>query len=228
MSKWVKAAYTREEADREGVRYKDWRDPEADGGDYVVSDDDVVVKVKRAYYLRNSPNNKAFRRVCWTVLGGFAQDRLKPLYLKDRLREYDKRGFVGEERQTRRFKELTNPQKNWAKMVLNGADPILAAQAVWPEKSIPALKLRIKNITSSRAFTKFIGEEMTNELEKAGITKSYIALKLKELIEHGRDTTRLKAIELALNYYKEKADVASEEHYEFEEPAWMTNEAGPV
>ena len=184
--------YRQEEADKEGIEYKYWKD--ATQGDYAVSDDGYVAKViSRREYDSNHDIKNIYIRFPW----GYTF--YNPKYPTKKLKASGRKSnttFTGKSRI-----EVQSGQdklKNLAAMFALKPDYDLAVD--WALGSTtPEERRRWKRTMKSEVFKQMVREELQKLLSDHGLTEDYTLDLLTETIDKAKNksdvTNLLRAVE---------------------------------
>ena len=184
--------YRQEEADKEGIEYKHWKD--ADKGEYGVSDDGYVAKViSRREYDSNHDIRNIYIRFPW----GYTF--YNPKYPTKKLKASGRKSnttFTGKSRI-----EVQSGQdklKNLAAMFALKPDYDLAVD--WALGSTtPEERRRWKRTMKSEVFKQMVREELQKLLSDHGLTEDYTLDLLTETIDKAKNksdvTNLLRAVE---------------------------------
>jgi len=184
--------YRQEEADKEGIEYKHWKD--ADKGEYGVSDDGYVAKViSRREYDSNHDIKNIYVRFPW----GYTF--YNPKYPTKKLKASGRKSnttFTGKSRI-----EVQSGQdklKNLAAMFALKPDYDLAVD--WALGSTtPEERRRWKRTMKSEVFKQMVREELQKLLSDHGLTEDYTLELLSSTISKAKDkgdvTNLLRAVE---------------------------------
>ena len=184
--------YRQEEADKEGIEYKHWKD--ADKGEYGVSDDGYVAKV---IYRREYDSNHDIRNIYIRFPWGYTF--YNPKYPTKKLKASGRKSnttFTGKSRI-----EVQSGQdklKNLAAMFALKPDYDLAVD--WALGSTtPEERRRWKRTMKSEGFKKMVREELQKLLTDHGLTEDYTLELLSSTIDKAKNkndvTNLLRAVE---------------------------------
>lgn len=183
--------YTKAEAQQAGLQWLHWRDPAVVRGSYVISDDDMVLKVLNVYECVNSRGYK--NRLVRTALAMCSQEFSRQLRVAD---DSAKRHNIGNSRHCRT--SISVREKRVIDLYVSGVPLLEAFNTVFSVKP-----QRLKSVTSQMLKKEGVIRYMTEALKaafaKMGITEEFIAQNLKELITDpdSRATDRLESLKYA-------------------------------
>jgi hypothetical protein len=173
VGKKKRRIFTKEEADKRGIRYVHWTS-EPNKGDWVITDDDYVLQVLGVYFANSENKNPQwFRRTC---LGSWA-NRTKEFSYK--LRKNNTRVF-GKDRDTR----VTFRQKIIAELLISGMPLVDALKCIYPTAKHLVYKAKILN--KHDRFINYLGNRVMERnkefIEAAGLTDEFVGKKFKKLL----------------------------------------------
>jgi len=172
--------YRKEEANKDGINYKYWK--EAEAGDYAISDDDYVSKViKKTSYDANDGRTSVYMRFPW----GYTFYNPK----------YDSKKLVVAGRKTnvtftgKSYIEVQSGQdkmKNLAQMFALKPDYDLAIE--WAiGATTQSQRRKWKRTMKSEVFKKMVREELQSLLHEHGLTEKYTLDLLEDAIKMAKD-----------------------------------------
>jgi hypothetical protein len=172
--------YRKEEADKEKINYKYWK--EAGEGDYAVSDDDYVSKViKKKEYDAMDGRSSVYMRFPWGYTFYNPKYPSKKLVVAGRKTNVT---FTGKS-----YIEVQSGQdkmKNLAQMFALKPDADLAIE--WALGAVTSSQRRKwKRTMKSEVFKKMVREELQNLLHEHGLTEKYTLDLLESAISVAKD-----------------------------------------
>ena len=179
--------YRKEEADRDGIKYKYWKD--AEEGDYAISDDDYVSKVlKCTTYDADNGRTSVYMRFPWGYTFYNPKYASKKLVVAGRKTNVT---FTGKS-----YIEVQSGQdrmRNLAQMMAIKPDKDLAIEwAMGP--TTQAQRRKWKRTMTSEVFKRMVREERQKLLQDHELTEDFTLELLKETIKlakEKKDTSNL-------------------------------------
>lgn len=187
--------WEKEEADREGVEYKAWRDGEV--GDYILTDDGLVSKLIKKTRYKTSPfgdKDKYYYRCPWGASFVYLHIPTQKLKGKGRVNRYDVAGKL-----TQVEKSMTSSlMKNLAMVYAMTMNQEKTLRHVYPEASRAEYR-QLKRRMCTKVFRDMIRQELREHLDAAGITEAKALTFLKDIVEVAKEkkdvTNMLRAFE---------------------------------
>lgn len=184
--------YKKDEAEKEGILYKYWRD--AQSGDWGISDDDYVSQViSRRDYEDKSGRENVYLRFPWGYTFYCPKYKSKPLKVKGRVTNVTQTGQSYIKVQSKQHK-----MKSLAMMFAIKPDYDLAIEWVLGETE-DWQKRKWKRTMKTETFKGMVREELAKRLTDHGLDEDYTLDLLKEAIglaQTKKDITNLlKAVE---------------------------------
>ena len=172
--------YRKEEANKNGINYKYWK--EAEAGDYAISDDDYVSKViKKTSYDATDGRTSVYMRFPWGYTFYNPKYPSKKLVVAGRKTNVT---FTGKS-----YIEVQSGQdkmKNLALMFALKPDYDLAIE--WAIGAVTdSQKRKWKRTMKSEVFKKMVREELQNLLHEHGLTEKYTLDLLEDAIKMAKD-----------------------------------------
>lgn len=187
-----KKFYTLDEAEKLGLKWVYWRDITVRDGDWVRTDDDYVVYVRRAFH--GSRWNGTETYMINTPFKTLSQTRKEPFHLQKIIENVRILNNYGQGYVSKRDYAL-------ADLLIAGYDPVDAAYQIYPGLSSKEVARKIvKRVLRKKEILKYMGNKMKQALIDAGLTENYLADNLKALIESStRENAKLEAMKLAIS-----------------------------
>jgi len=184
--------YKKDEAEKEGILYKYWRD--AESGDWCVSDDDYVSQViSRRDYQDNAGRENIYLRFPWGYTFYCPKYKSKPLKVAGRKTNVTQTGQTYIKVQSKQ-----NKMKSLAMMFAMKPDFDLAIEWVLGDVN-DSKKRKWKRTMRTETFKGMVREELGKRLTDHGLNEDYTLELLKEAIglaQSKKDVTNLlKAVE---------------------------------
>ena len=179
--------YRKEEANKDGIHYKYWK--EAEAGDYAISDDDYVSKViKKTSYDATDGRTSVYMRFPWGYTFYNPKYPSKKLVVAGRKTNVT---FTGKS-----YIEVQSGQdkmKNLALMFALKPDYDLAIE--WAIGAVTdSQKRKWKRTMKSEVFKKMVREELQGLLQEHGLTEGYTLELLEEAIRMAKDKKDIPSI----------------------------------
>ena len=187
--------YTPSEAEQKGIVYKYWRDVSIEKGDYVITDDEFVVEVLAVSKRRNKKGEWVQLIVRTPIQTAYADAKFKN---KLTTKEVSSSVFMNGDRFRSESKRgLTSQQKEFAILVASGIDPYMACKRAYNVQSGKNTKQMLSRLLSNDKIQEMIVGLMQKSLVEVGINESFLAEKLKDIIEDDNPRDRLPAVMFA-------------------------------
>lgn len=172
-----KHMYTRQEADELGIAYHPWRSPAVQPGEYILSDDDIVVRVKTRHELTNNRGYPSL--IYWTIAGycfpAGAHFKCSAVF--------EGRHNVGNRAENRaEDNRLSVREKNVLELVMNGYSPVEAVEKVFTNNSRSRVRSKARMILKKRAAVKYMSNQIKEKLDKAGLTEDWWFQQIKAMV----------------------------------------------
>lgn len=175
--------YTLQEATNKGLEWLDCHCVAVQPGQYIKSDDDYVVKVKRRYDLTNSRGYPSV--VYHTVAGqcyptGKAHFKCQDMYLGRNNIDNPQRMKKDWNRNIPKF--LSERERQFLDMVIAGMSPMDAASTVFEPGSKSYARTIVRQILRRKEAIAYMSGQIKEKLESAGLTEGWWFEQVKAMI----------------------------------------------
>jgi len=176
---------------------ENWR--EANEGDWCFSDDGKVTQIlKKGELIKNDRKNKT--PYIRTLLGTYISDDTSRMEGDPPKNIYSFSSGKDHRESARTRTKPTGHELVFARYVSQGVDPYESYMQAFPTNNYKYATYQANQLLRTERIQKLISKEIEESLSETGISRDYLLLKMKEIIdeEDVKDSDKIRAIELLM------------------------------